>query len=328
MQFGPLSDPGQAGESLSAAVHGAAEELLEQLGAILKGKPRTELLLQVVLCAVPNGPEVGSALGAMLRSASQENPKLKGQLLLLDSHSDAQSLWESLERDGASGEAELRERAGVREVFCYELFSERQVAQARRAPWKDGGVYLISGGAGGLGLIVAEQIVRTVSSARVILSGRSPLSEARLAHLERLRALDEGCVLEYQQLDVSDRAAVQECVRAIEQRHGTLSGVLHGAGLIRDSFIINKSAAQLHEVLAPKIEGLMHLDEATQSIGLDCFIVFSSVAGALGNVGQVDYALGNAFMDRYAHYRNELVSRGLRSGRTLSVNWPLWVQAA
>jgi polyketide synthase PksN len=326
VQFGLLSDPAAPGGALTEGLHRAAEQLLEQLGMILKGKPRSEQLLQVVCCAAPAALPVGTALSAMLASATQENPKLKGQVLLLEHPSDAQHLWESLERNARSGESLVRESAGLREVWGYRLFDERPRAPLGAPPWKDGGVYLISGGAGGLGLIFAEQMLRTARSVRVILSGRSPVSEALLGQLERLRASGAGaCVLEYEPLDVSDRGAVQRCVRAIEQRHGALSGVLHGAGVIRDSFIINKTAAQLHEVLTPKLEGLVHLDEATQGMGLDCFILFSSVAGALGNVGQADYALANAFMDGYAHYRNELVSQGLRSGRTLSVNWPLWL---
>jgi hypothetical protein len=232
---------------LSAGVGAAAEELLEQLGLILKAKPRGEQLLQVLLCEPQAGPRVGAALSAMLSSASQENPKLKGQVLLLEGAQDAQRLWQSLERNAGSGELLVREKGAQREVWGYRLFAEGEVERGTgAAPWRAGGVYLIRGGAGGLGLIFAEQIVRTARDVRLILTGRSLLGEERAGQLERLREMGLGCVLEYEQLDVSDRTAVEACVRGIEERHGALHGVLHSAGVIRDSFIINKSAAQLH----------------------------------------------------------------------------------
>ena len=63
---------------------------------------------------------------------------------------------------------------------------------------------------------------------------------------------------------------------------------------------------------------------STRELDLAFLVCFSSLAGVLGNAGQADYALANAFMDAYTHYRNELVARQQRRGRTLSINWPLW----
>src|SRR5581483_11024650 len=96
------------------------------------------------------------------------------------------------------------------------------------------------------------------------------------------------------------------------------------AGVLRDSFLRNKTPRELEEVFAPKVAGLVALDEATKNVALDCFIVFASLVGVLGNVAQADYAAANAFMDAYAAKRDEWVQQGKRSGRTLSVNWPLW----
>jgi polyketide synthase PksN len=78
------------------------------------------------------------------------------------------------------------------------------------------------------------------------------------------------------------------------------------------------------QVLAPKVSGTVNLDRASRELALDFFILFSSVAAVLGNHGQVDYSAANAFMDVYAEYRNGLVKTGSRSGRTISMNWPLW----
>ncbi|GGR19850.1 hypothetical protein GCM10010219_25800 [Streptomyces netropsis] len=103
-----------------------------------------------------------------------------------------------------------------------------------------------------------------------------------------------------------------------------MDGILHSAGVLRDGFILKKSAEDFSAVLAPKVSGLVHLDSATQDADLDFLVLFSSFTGAFGNVGQADYAAANAFMDAYAGYRNGLVAQGRRRGRTVSVNWPLW----
>ena len=70
--------------------------------------------------------------------------------------------------------------------------------------------------------------------------------------------------------------------------------------------------------------GTFHLDQASQGVELDFFVLFSSIAGALGNVGQADYACANSFMDQFAAYRNRQVAANRRHGRTRSINWPLW----
>ena len=70
--------------------------------------------------------------------------------------------------------------------------------------------------------------------------------------------------------------------------------------------------------------GVEALDAATRDEPLDCFVLFSSIAGLFGNAGQSDYAYGNAYLDAFAHQREELRRADRRSGRTLSLNWPLW----
>ena len=103
-----------------------------------------------------------------------------------------------------------------------------------------------------------------------------------------------------------------------------MNGVIHAAGALRDGLIRNKSVADIEAVLAAKVWGVESLDAATSEEPLDFFILFSSTAGLLGNAGQSDYAYANAYLDSFAHRREELRRAGRRSGRTLSLNWPLW----
>ena len=94
--------------------------------------------------------------------------------------------------------------------------------------------------------------------------------------------------------------------------------------MIHDNYIIKKTVEEYVEVLKPKVTGLVNIDEATKDIAIDFLICFSSIAGIFGNTGQADYAAANAFMDAYTRYRNRLVERGERQGRTISISWPLW----
>jgi polyketide synthase PksN len=197
------------------------------------------------------------------------------------------------------------------------------ILSAKGSAFVAGGVYLITGGMGTLGLIFARHLLDRYS-ARIFLTGRGALDDARQKILAELNQGSEKVT--YLQCDVGVFADVERCVAEIRRQEGRIQGVLHAAGVIEDDFIIKKSCASFARVLAPKSLGTVNLDLATAQDSLDCFILFSSVTGALGNLGQCDYGFGNAFEDYFSLYRNHLVARGERRGRALSVNWPYWRQ--
>ena len=130
--------------------------------------------------------------------------------------------------------------------------------------------------------------------------------------------------MSYRQVDVCDLEQVEQLILAIKKDYGQLNGILHSAGMVADSFILKKSSAEFSEVLAPKVRGTYNLDQASRDVELDFFVLFSSIAGALGNLGQADYASANGFMDQFAGYRNRQVAAKQRQGRTRSINWGLW----
>ncbi|MEK4111149.1 acyl transferase domain-containing protein/thioesterase domain-containing protein/RNA-binding protein YhbY [Paenibacillus sp. DS2363] len=187
-------------------------------------------------------------------------------------------------------------------------------------PWQDGGVYVITGGGGGLGPIFAQEIALKATGTTIILTGRSPA----LPTAVRQRIQELPAHIQYLTMDVADEENVQTVLAMVRHTYGKVNGILHGAGITRDRLLENKTGAECREVLASKVAGTVYLDEATRRDDLDVLILFSSGTGVTGNIGQADYAAANAFMDRYAAYRNTLVQRGERTGQTLSVNWPLW----
>jgi 3-oxoacyl-(acyl-carrier-protein) synthase/enoyl-CoA hydratase/carnithine racemase/acyl carrier protein len=217
---------------------------------------------------------------------------------------------------GDREETEVRYQDGERWVKRYQEFrlgSEPKVS----LPLKEKGVYLITGGVGGLGLIFARYLAERFR-ANLVLADRADLNDdqkKKLAELEQM-----GSEVLYLKADLSRRPEVEGLIAKAKSHFRKIDGIIHGAGVLRDSFIIKKSREEMDQVLAPKVFGAINLDDATRDEPLDFFVFFSSVAGVIGNVGQVDYAYANRFMDHLAEWR---ISQK-RPGRTLSISWPLW----
>ncbi|MEH2062926.1 MAG: SDR family NAD(P)-dependent oxidoreductase [Nostoc sp.] len=305
------------GEDLALGYQSLCEQVFTHLKEILENKPKGKVFVQIV---IPSPVRLFQGLSALLKTAHLENPKIIGQLIEIDPHD--QLIKRVQENSQSPEDVQVRYRDGRREVMSWEdlTFSEQKVPHI---PWKEGGVYLITGGAGGLGLIFAREIARRVKAPTLILAGRSRLSQKKQDQLQQEAKL-LGARIEYRQTDVSQKKEVDDLIQSILRDFAKLDGILHAAGLIHDSFIIKKTAGQFQEVLAPKVSGTVYLDRASKEINLDFFILFSSGAAALGNAGQADYAAANAFMDAYADYRHALFASNKRFGRSLSINWPLW----
>ncbi len=284
----------------------------ERIQDIFRRRPEGTVLVQIVV-ADADEQRLFAGLAALLRTARLENPHFAGQLLLVSPSTAAEDLVRRL-REEASRPAETLVRyreGGLRQVLRWEEIaaSEEPVPIA----FKDDGVYLITGGAGGLGLLFANEILDRTREARVILTGR------------RMREIAiPSDRLSYRQTDLRDADQVERLVALIREEYGRLDGILHSAGVIADRFLLKKTVAEFGDVLAPKVTGTFNLDQASRHVELDFFVLFSSLAGAVGNLGQADYATANAFMDEFAAHRNHQVAAGQRHGRTRSINWPLW----
>ena len=93
--------------------------------------------------------------------------------------------------------------------------------------------------------------------------------------------------------------------------------------MIRDSYIRKKTTDEIEDVFKPKVHGAYYLDQFTQNLALRFFVCFSSLH-SLGNPGQVDYAMSNAYLDGFTRARNQQVSEGKRFGQSIALNWPYW----
>ncbi|HET8842317.1 MAG TPA: SDR family NAD(P)-dependent oxidoreductase, partial [Ktedonobacteraceae bacterium] len=289
-------------------------QLLTILQQVLQQHAQGGVLIQVVLPGRWESALHGALVG-MLRTAQLENPHVRCQLFEVEPSSLTGSALSDLLLRGSTASHATHIRL-QEDRYLEERWDEIEERPAQAVAWRKSGVYLITGGMGGLGRLFAAEISRHAPAATIILAGRSSLSREQQAQLPA------GQV--YWQVDVSDQQAVQKMIGEIRSRYKTLTGIIHAAGVLHDSFILKKSAREMQDVLASKVSGTLALDEASKDIALDFFVLFSSLSGVLGNVGQADYAAANAFLDAYAHYRQHLVANGQRQGRTLAIDWPLW----
>jgi polyketide synthase PksN len=316
-----LSLPAEPETSLAQRYTDVALACFDLIQTILQTPQQRKVLVQLV---VPDDRDQAlfAGLSGLLRTAALENPKLSGQLLLVPSDMTTETLARHLAAETAAIiDPLIRYGDGTRHHLVWEELPANASKESPSA-FKDQGVYLITGGLGGLGLLFAREILGTTHDTRVVLTGRAAPTAATEVVLSELSV--DRTRLSYRQVDLGDLDDVTGLIAGIEREHGRLDGILHSAGMIADGFLRKKARAQFAEVLAPKVTGTFHLDRASRDVDLDFFVLFSSIAGAMGNHGQADYATANGFMDHFAAYRNAQVAAGERRGRTRSIAWPLW----
>jgi acyl transferase domain-containing protein/acyl carrier protein/NADP-dependent 3-hydroxy acid dehydrogenase YdfG len=298
---------------------------LERIQTIFRGRHQGKVLVQIVVAA---GQEqaIFAGLSGLLKTAALENPQFMGQLILVPASITTGELTRCLLEEKTGGmdstimDPLIRYDQGARQVLRWQ-----EVPANPEKPgivFKDNGVYLITGGLGGLGVLFTQEILAQTRESRVVLTGRSALGGEKQDRFDGLAAQADR--LSYRQVDLLNLGQVQQLIDAIQHEYGTLNGIIHSAGMIADEFILKKAGVQFSEVLAPKVTGTFNLDQASRDVALDFFVLFSSVAGAMGNAGQADYAAANGFMDQFAGYRNEQVAAKQRCGRTRSINWAMW----
>jgi len=204
-------------------------------------------------------------------------------------------------------------------------FDRMRVAAAAGSspPWRERGVYLITGGLGGIGLGLARYLA-AAWQARLVLVGRTPQVSAGggagATRAARLRELEElGGEVLVAAADVTDVAAMRDVVRQAVDRFGVIHGALHVAGVPGAGLIELKTREAAARVLAPKVTGARVLDEVLRPLPLDFLVLFSSVAAVLGGgPGQVDYCAANAVLGAMAR------ARQAAGRRTVAIDWSEW----
>ncbi|MBD2138881.1 SDR family NAD(P)-dependent oxidoreductase [Anabaena sp. FACHB-1237] len=129
-----------------------------------------------------------------------------------------------------------------------------------------------------------------------------------------------GAKVEYISVDVTDRVALQQKLQEVSQRFGQITGIIHGAGNLADKLIEKKTEDDFEKVYTAKVQGLENLLNCVDVNKLEHLVLFSSVTGFYGNIGQSDYAIANEILNKSAH----LFKQYHPQCHVVAINWGGW----
>jgi acyl transferase domain-containing protein len=259
----------------------------------------------------------------------QEFTSLWGGLIDLDYSpvaGQAEKLFEEISQ--TDGEDQVAFRADQR--YVVRLVQSQHLTPPLPPTFQPDGSYLVTGGLGTLGLLVARWMA-SQGARRVILMGRTPVPprsawyqleaghpQKRLVQ-ELLQLESMGTSIHLAAVDVADEEQLANFLNDYK-RDGwpTIKGVVHTAGVVEDELLLRMSTETFTRVLRPKLRGGWLLHSLLKDYPLDFFMLFSSTGSVIASLGQANYASANAFLDALAEYRR---AQGLPA---LSIGWGPW----
>ncbi|WP_405773937.1 SDR family NAD(P)-dependent oxidoreductase [Streptomyces sp. NBC_01538] len=276
-------------------------------------------------------PELATLLGPV-RVIPLEYPDVTCRLIDLDTADSRHARTLATELGDGGHDPLVALRRGRRWVPDHESVPAGETTEVLR----EEGVYLVTGGLGGIGLAMAERLARDVR-ARLVLLGRTGLpprdtwdevladpaatDEVR-RRLTGVRKIEEyGGQVAVVTGDVADPDTAARAVAEAHERYGVLHGVLHAAGLPGVGLMQFKTEAEMAKVMAPKVAGVQALAKALHGTDIDFLALFSSITSATGGgPGQLDYCAANAYLDAHAHAAAQTPG----APRTVAVGWGEW----
>ena len=269
---------------------------------------------------------IACGLAGLVKSIRWEAQGVCSQVIRLEGKVDASvASW-----IGRPGLEELLIQHGQTKIL---YLAEAKVSSQPKPPIEPGDLVLVTGGARGVTAACALELARTLKPKLVLcgrtplpkaepqwLHGICGEAEVRKAiatqsstklsprqiqesakgylaarevrdNLDALRAA--GSSVEYVSLDVADPVLTRQTLLDLVQRHGPLRGIIHGAGVLSDARLLDKTPLQMDTVLAAKFDGLLNVLSGTDLTKLGFLSLFGSSTGRFGRLGQADYAIAN-----------------------------------
>jgi phthiocerol/phenolphthiocerol synthesis type-I polyketide synthase D len=256
-----------------------------------------------------------AALRGLVRVLAFEHPELQPTWVDLDHGRGIDDLLREL--GSTDAEDEVAWRAGRRHVARLVRPSAHEFSTEAARTVRADGAYLITGGLGGLGLVLARWLAES-GAARVVLNGRSapgPRAERALAALREL-----GTEVVVVGGDIAQPGVAEQAVAACAAPGARLRGVIHAAAAFEDRVAVRLDAESLNRVWSAKAVGAWRLSAATAGVELDWWVGFSSAAALIGSPGQAAYAAANAYLDALTAWRR---AHGMVAS---TINWGTWAQ--
>ena len=333
VDFWPLDIPPRPGGDLSELGTVPILRLVQALAAQDMVKPRLHLVTGNAQ------PAPGTGVPAVQQSAvwglgrvigHQELAEYWGGLIDVDIRDDVVDLADQLVRHllGGASEDQVAFRNGV--AYVPRLQPCTGLTKPFPTKLNADATYLVTGGAGALGRVVATHLAEC-GARHITLMGRRPVpprnrwaalpdDDPSAVTVQAIRAIERlGAHITTASVDVTDADAVAAWLaHHIEHGGRPVRGIIHAAGVVDDRLLVNMTDESLASVLSPKVAGTWALHDTFKDHPLDFFVLFGSAGSTIASPGQGNYAAANAFLDSFAHYRH---AHGMPA---LTVGWGPW----
>lgn len=279
-------------------------------------------------------PEKATALGPTL-VIPREMPNITCKFVDTDTHAAKDASATSLlqELQALHENSVVAWRGDVRHVR--RIVKRQRVDKTQGLPLlRKGGVYLLTGGFGGIATAIADWLVQTYD-ARIVLLSRTPLpkkedwghwllehppTDSISASILRMQSLESANVDVLQiTADVTVAEQMQDAHAQIVEKFGTLNGIFHTAGTVSDSLIAMKTQREVEDVFSAKVYGTLVLADVFGHLPMDFVALFSSSSAYIAPQGQIDYVAANSFVNTFAEAQSSL-----KDYPTIALNWGIW----